>query len=107
MALTQITYPGFTVDGTIGTSFGATSSRIALPGANVGTTDTLVRIVNLGPNTVSIALGDVTVVAATHTSLAIIPGQEFFLTIGAATYVAGIAHGSVGMGSTVNISTGQ
>jgi hypothetical protein len=103
MALTQVTYPGFTIDTSVGTSFGATSSRIALPGTPGS--DTLVRIVNLGPNTISVALGGNTVVATTQ-NLAIIPGQEIFLVIGAATYIAGIAHGSVGMGSTTNITTG-
>lgn len=105
MALTQITYPGFRPDGAVGTSFGATTSRVALPGTPAS--DALVRVANLGPNPVSVKLGTSAVTAALS-DLVVMPGQVMYLSLAAGqTNLAGIAHGSVGMGSTVNVVTGN
>jgi hypothetical protein len=106
MALTQITYPAFTLDAATGTSFGGTTSSVALPGTPGS--DALVRVANLGPNTVSVRL---TVGAGTVTltnGIAVLPGQVQYLAITTGNdHIAGIAHGSLGMGSTVNIATGS
>ena len=96
--------PGFTPDGAVGTSFGAASSNVALPGTPAS--DSLVRVANLGPNPISVALGGSTVVAALA-DLVIFPGQVMYLTMAGETYIAGIAHGCLGMGSTTNVVTGN
>lgn len=84
-----------------GTSFGFTSTNIALPGAG-----TVLRIANLGPCTISVKLGDGTATVTQSTGLAILPGQTEYLTVGTATNIAGVAAGGPGNTSMVNLSTG-
>lgn len=100
-----VTYPAFAPDDAVGTSFGSASTNVALPGTLGG--DSLVRVVNLGPNTVSVKLGTSSAVVATNQDTAILPGHELFLTLASNTYIAGIQHGGTGMGSTCNIATGN
>ena len=97
--------PSMTPDATVSTSFGATSSRVTLPGTPAS--DAYILVTNLGPLHISVKLGDNTVVATTSTCLAIPAGQSLALTIGTTTYIAGITHGSQGQGSTVNITSGN
>jgi hypothetical protein len=109
VALTQVTYPSFTPDGSLGTSFGAASSSVLLPGSTVSS-DTIVLVVNLGPLPVALALGTSSAVVATNNgSLVVMPGQQFFFTHGSTqTYIAGIAIGALtGQQTIVNISTGN
>jgi hypothetical protein len=98
------TYPGFAVDAAVGTSFGTASTRVALPGTPAS--DGLTRVCNLGPNPVSVKLGS-SAVAALLSDTVVMPGQELFLATGTADHIAGIQHGGLGMGSTVNIATGN
>lgn len=102
MPATQL--PSFTVDGAVGTSFGYVSSRVALPGTPGG--DISVRIANLGPCPVAVKLGDNTVVVTQSTGLVILAGDTVYLTIGAATNIAGAACGGPGNQAMVNLATG-
>ena len=106
--MTVTTNPAFTLDAATGTSFGASSSSIALPGTQVGGTDTMVRAANLGPNTVSVSLSAGAGTVTTQNGVAVVPGDTLFLAITTSQdHLNGIAHGSLGMGSTVNVATGN
>lgn len=96
--------PSFTVDAAIGGAFGFTSSRIVLPGTPGS--DTSVRVCNAGPCHIAVKLGDNTVVVTQSTGLLILAGQSVYLTIGAATNIAGVACGGPGNSSTINLATG-
>ena len=99
------TNPAFTLDAAAGTSFGGTSSSVALPGTPAS--DALVRVANLGPNTISVRLSVGAGAVSLTNGVAIIPGQVLYLAITTGQdHINGIAHGSLGMGSTVNIATG-
>ena len=94
----------FTPDVSVGTSAGRASSNIALPNS----ADALLYIVNLGPNTISFKLGtDNTVSVATNTGCALIPGQALIVGSQGMSYIAMIAHGCMGMGSTINLTSGN
>ena len=97
-------HPSFTVDAAVGGSFGFASSAIALPGTPGS--DACVRVYNAGPCHVAVALGSSTVTVTQSTGLLIGAGQTEFLTIGSATYIAGVACGGPGNSSTINIATG-
>lgn len=84
-----------------GVSFGFSSTRVAIPGAGA-----VLRIANLGPCHVTVALGDTTVVVTQSTGLTILAGQTEYLTVGGATNIAGVAAGGPGNTSIVNLSTG-
>ena len=105
------TLPAFMPDGAIGGSFGAATSRIALPGAQVGGSDTLVVVSNLGSIPVYVALGSNTVTAVVGASFLVMPGRQRVFAIGAATYIAGIIQGGSTYASsvfaTVAIETGS
>jgi hypothetical protein len=106
MALTAVTYPGFTPDASIGTSFGTTSSNVALPGTPSG--DTLVLMTNIGSWPIFVVLGTSNAVAATVANgVPVLPGQQLFLVRGANTWIAGIIVGGMGSGSTTFITTGN
>lgn len=95
-------HPSFTVDAAVGTSFGAASSNVALPGTPAS--DACVRIANTGPCHIAVKLGvDNTVTVTPSTGLVIPAGQVEFLTIGANTFIAGVAMGG---NSVVNLATG-
>lgn len=97
--------PSFTVDAAIGGSFGFATSAITLPGTPAS--DACVRIANLGPCHISVALGGSTVTVSQSTGVVIPAGQVQYLTIGSATYIAGVAAGGPANTSTVNIATGS
>lgn len=106
MAITLAVIPSMAVDGVAATSFGSATSNIALPGTPGS--DAYVLVTNLGPLHVSVKLGTTNAVTVTTTTgVVIAAGQALALTIGSNTYIAGIAHGSQGQGSTVNIATGN
>jgi hypothetical protein len=92
----------FAPDACIGMGAGSTSSRVALPGTLGG--DTVVRVVNIGPDPAAVQLGDVTVVAVNNTSLMVNAGDTQYLVLGAATYIAAI---SIGKKAILNICTGN
>jgi hypothetical protein len=101
-----LTNAAFTLDAAAGTSFGASSSSVALPGTPAS--DALVRVANLGPNTVSVRLSVGAGTVTTQNGVALVPGQVLYLAITTGQdHINGIAHGSLGMGSTVNVATGQ
>jgi hypothetical protein len=101
------TYPGLTVDGSLGIPIGATSVATLLPGTTVSS-DLLVFIVNIGPLPAGIVLGTSGAVATTNGSLTLMPGQSIFLGRGTATYIAAIAHGPLtGQFTMLNVSTGS
>ena len=96
----------FTPDGTIGTSFSFASASVALPGTTLGT-DTCVRIANLGPCHITVKLGTSSAVTVTQsTGLVVLAGHVEYITLGAATFIAGVAAGGPGNTSIVNIATG-
>jgi hypothetical protein len=105
MPLTQVTYPGWTLDAAVGASFGTTSSNLALPGTPSG--DSLVRLVNVGSWPIWFTLGGSAVVATPATGAVVMPGQELFLVRGSATYIAGIILGGNSGFGLANISTGN
>lgn len=100
--------PTFTIDGSKTTAFGTASSAIALPGSQVGGTDTTVRIVNMGPNAVAFAMGTGgSITAVLNTDPIVMPGDTAFFTIPAsADHIAGICAYGPAPSSTVNITTG-
>ena len=105
MATTQ--QSSFAPDASVGGSFGFASSAIALPGTP--SADAMVRVCNLGPCHISVALGTSSAVTTTQsTGLIVLAGQVQYLTIGAGdTYIAGVACGGPGNASTCNISCGS
>ena len=105
MALTGVTYPGWTLDAAVGAAFGTTSSNLALPGTPSG--DTLVRLVNVGSWPIWFTLGGSSVAATVATGSVVMPGQELFLVRGSATYIAGIILGGNGGTGLANVSTGN
>lgn len=103
MAVTQ---ESFAPDAAIGTSFGFTSSNIALPGTPA--TDAMVRVYNAGPNNIAVKLGTTIAVTVTSsTGLMVGAGQVAFLTIGANLFIAGVSCGGPSTASTVNVTTGN
>lgn len=84
-----------------GTSFGFASTNVALPGAGA-----VLRIANLGPCHITVALGDGTTTVTQSTGLTVMAGQTEWLTVGSNTHIAGVAAGGPGNTSTVNLSTG-
>ena len=104
MASTQ--QASFKPDGSIGGSFGFSSSRIALPGTPAS--DAMVRVSNAGPNHIAVALGDDTVAVTQSTGLLILAGDTAYLTLSAGnTNIAGVACGGPQNASMVNITTGN
>lgn len=98
--------PYITPDASIGTSFGSTSSAIALPGTPAN--DTQVRICNLGPCAVALALGTTSAVTVTpSTGIVIMPGDSLSLGIGSNTYIAGVSCGGPSTSTVVNLTTGN
>jgi hypothetical protein len=94
----------FTPDVSVGTSAGAVSTVVALPNA----ADALLLLTNLGPNTVSFKLGATNAVSvAPSTGCALLPGRSIIVGSTGMSYVALVAHGSVGMGSTINLTSGN
>ena len=94
----------FTPDVSVGTSAGKVSSNIALPNS----ADSLLYLVNLGPNTISFKLGTTSAVTVTtSTGCALIPGQSLIVGSQGMSYIAMIAHGCLGMGSTINLTSGN
>jgi hypothetical protein len=96
------TLPAFTPDGAVGAAFTGASSRVQLPGAQVGGTDTLVVVTNIGSLPVYVALGSSTVTAAVGTSFLVLPGRQRVFAIGTATYLAGIIQGASAYASGVS-----
>jgi hypothetical protein len=105
MPVTITPVPSFTLDAAINGSFGFASSAILLPGTPGS--DACVRVTNMGPCPISIALGTSTVAVTQSTGLLVMAGQSLFLTLGTATYIAGVACGGPGNSSTVNVATGS
>ena len=103
MAVVQ--HASFQIDGVAATSFGSSSSRVALPGTPGS--DNCVRVANQGPCHITVLLGTGTVTVANNTGLMIPAGQVEYITIGTATYIAGISCGGPGTSSTANIVTGS
>jgi hypothetical protein len=98
--------PSFAVDAAVGGSFGFASSVIALPGTPAS--DSIVRVCNVGPCHITVKLGvDDTVIVTQSTGLTILAGQTEYITLGANTYIAGVAAGGPNNASTVNIATGN
>ena len=94
----------FTPDLSTGTSAGVASAAVALPNA----ADALLYLVNLGPNTISFKLGTTNAVTClTSTGTALLPGKSIIVGAQGMNYIALIAHGSVGMGSTINLTSGN
>ncbi len=84
-----------------GTSFGFASTNVPLPGAGA-----VLRIANLGPCHITVALGTAATTVNQSTGLTILAGHTEYLTVGAATNIAGVAAGGPGNSSTVNLATG-
>ncbi len=84
-----------------GTSFGFASKTIALPGAG-----SVLRVANLGPCHITVALGDDAVTVTQSTGLVIMAGGVEYLTVDAQTSIAGVAAGGPGNTSTVNLASG-
>jgi hypothetical protein len=103
--MANIQVSSFAPDAAIGGSFGFASSTIALPGTP--SADSIVRVLNLGPCHIVVALGDSSVTVTQGNGVAIAAGRELYLTLGAATYIAGVAAGGPQNASTVNIATGN
>jgi hypothetical protein len=91
----------FTPAASQGTSFGFSSSNIPLPGAG-----TVLRVANLGPCHISVALGGAGLAVTQSTGLVVMAGQVEYLTVAGATNIAGVAAGGPGNTSTVNLSIG-
>jgi hypothetical protein len=105
MASTQ--KASFLPDGIVGGSFGFASSTIQLPGTPA--TDAMVRVTNLGPCHIAVALVNASSGSTSQSTGLVIPaGQTEFLTLSAGnTYLAGVAIGGPQNTSTVNIATGS
>jgi hypothetical protein len=97
--------PAFTPDTSVGGAFLQASSAIALPGT-LGS-DSVVRVANLGPCHIAVALGSSSVTTTPSTGLVIPAGQVQYLALGTATYIAGVSCGGPSSASTVNITTGN
>ena len=103
MAVTS--QPSFTLDAAIGGAFSSQSTTILLPGTPAS--DACVRICNLGPFHITVALGNNTATVTPSTGISIPAGTVQYLTIGTATHIAGVAAGGPQSCSTVNIATGS
>jgi hypothetical protein len=92
----------FAVLGAQGASFGFASTAIALPG-----TGSLLRVANLGPCHITVAIGTTNAVTVTQsTGTVVLAGQVEWFTVAAGNFIAGVAAGGPGNASTVNIATG-
>lgn len=101
MANTQV--PSFAPDTSVGTSFGQTSAAVLLPGTPAS--DSILKVTNLGPCHISVKMGTSNAVTVTiNGGLIICAGQTEYLTLGANTYIAGVASGG---NSTVSLTTGN
>lgn len=80
---------------------GSTSANIVLPTTG---TPTIAVVTNTGEYWAYVALGSNTVTASEKGSMAIAPRSSVALTIGAATYIAGIA---LGGGVLLNVTVGN
>lgn len=96
--------PSFTVDAVLSGAFGFSSTNVALPGTPGS--DACVRIVNTGPMPMAVALGSSGATVTPSTGLVIMPGQTQYLTIGAATHIAGVSSGGPGNTAMFNLATG-
>jgi hypothetical protein len=108
MPVTLAVQPSFAPDTSVGTTFGTSSTNIALPGTPGS--DAYVRIVNIGMCPLFFKLGTANTVTVTITTgVCVLPGHEIFLTIGSNTFIAGIANGiaSAGQQGIANITTGN
>jgi hypothetical protein len=104
--MANIQEASFAVDAAQGTSFGFASTAVLLPGTPAS--DSIVRVANLGPCHISVKLGTSNAVTVTNsTGVVILAGQVLYLTLGANTYIAGVAAGGPGNASTVNLATGN
>jgi hypothetical protein len=104
--MANIQESSFAPDTSVGTSFGAASSNILLPGTPAS--DSIVKVVNLGPYHIAVKLGTTNAVVATNNGAQVIPaGATQNFTLGSNLYIAGIALGGPGSASTVNITTGN
>jgi hypothetical protein len=104
--MANIQESSFAMDAATGTSFGFASTAVALPGVLAG--DTVLRVCNLGPCPIMVKLGTTGAVSVTSsTGLAIMPGNTVYLTLGANTFIAGVAAGGPGNASSVNLATGN
>jgi len=92
----------FTPIASQGTSFGFASTNLLLPSAGAA----VLRVANLGPCHITVALGGPTLTVTQSTGLTIMAGQVEYLTVSGATNIAGVAAGGPGNTSTVNLSTG-
>lgn len=106
MAVTPIS--AFTVDASVTLAVGGVSSNVALPGTLAD--DTVVRVANIGPYAIAVALGGSTVKASFQpgsglTVGVVVPGGTVqYLALGSATYIAAV---SQGQNSTLGVSTGN
>lgn len=104
--MANIQESSFAVDAAVGASFGGTTSNVAVPGTPAS--DTILKVTNLGPCHIAIKLGaSIAVVVTPSTGLIILAGQSVNLTLGANTFIAGIACGGSQSSSTVNIASGN
>jgi hypothetical protein len=103
MASTQA---NFAPDASTGTSFGSTSSTVALPGTPAS--DSMVRVCNLGPCHIAVKLGTASNIPVTSSNgMMILAGETVYLTLGANTFLGGVSAGGPSSASTVNITTGN
>jgi hypothetical protein len=91
----------FAPTATIVLDAGATSSNAALPTTG---TPTVAMVTNTGAAPVWVQLGGSSVTASPSTSLAVMPGAQVALTIGANTYIAVVAAYAV---EGVNVTVGS
>ena len=92
----------FAVAGAQGTSFGFASTAVALPATGV-----LLRVANLGPCHITVALGTTNAVTVNQgNGLVILAGHTEWLTTGSNTFIAGVAAGGPGNASTVSLAVG-
>jgi len=107
MASASWPIPYILLDGVIGSSFGSSSSVVALPGTP--TNDKQVLITNLGPCHVAVLLltgatGSVT----PSTGLVVLAGQCRALGLsGTQDHIVGVSCGGPNSNATVNIATGN
>lgn len=101
------TLPAFTMDAAIGSSAGATSSVVALPGTPAS--DALVLVSNLGPCPLACKLlvgGTGTVTPST--GVIVMPGHQLALAITAGVdHIAIVSCGGTGTSTTINLATGS
>jgi len=96
----------FTTDAAVGAAFGSASSPVLLPGTPSG--DTVVRVANLGPCHLAVALGTTNAVTVTpSTGIVVLAGQVQYIGLGINTYIAGVSCGGPGSSAMVNIATGN